>query len=74
MHSERKRRSLYKTISFRAIAFLITFTIVYLWTGEFTTSVSLTVILNVTKAIAYYLHERFWDKAQWGKVAEDKKS
>ncbi len=60
-------RSLVKAISWRVIAFVITFIVVYVVTKEATLSIWVAIVANVLKTIFYYLHERTWNKITWGK-------
>lgn len=55
-------RALLKTITFRVIALAITFIISYLVTGHIGFSIKLTILLNLSKSIAYFIHEKLWEK------------
>ena len=48
-----------ETIEWRLIAVVLTFTITYLWTGKLLEATGLTLILNLTKTIAYYLWRKY---------------
>jgi uncharacterized membrane protein len=65
---DRHRRTILKTITWRVIAFLISFIIVYIWTGRVIESVELAIILNIIKMLAYYIHERVWNNIKFGKL------
>lgn len=69
-------RSILKAISWRIIASLTTFLIVFVIFRRFTTqSISevlenasyITAIEIIAKLIFYYLHERAWTNIRWGK-------
>ena len=60
------RRSITKTMTWRIIAELDTFTVSYLVTGSISWSLSIIGIESVTKIIMYYLHERAWGHVLWG--------
>lgn len=60
------KRTLIKTFSWRIIAFLITFLVVYIATRDFALSTSLGIIANLIKMAVYYLHERFWNWTKFG--------
>ena len=64
MHTTRKR-SLAKTVSWRAVATLDTFIIRYLVTGSGAWG-GIAGFEIVTKVVIYYLHERTWTRVAWG--------
>ena len=63
-----RRRSIVKAISWRFVATLTTFTIVYILTGELTLSMEVGVFDVTSKMLLYYLHERGWGKISWGQL------
>ena len=54
------KRSLLKTISWRACATTTTMLIVYIVTGKAMISLSVGVADIIIKTILYYIHERVW--------------
>jgi len=64
---ERRRRTLVKTITFRIIATLITIFTAYYFTGNWAISLELGIIANLIKTLAYYVHERFWNRVDYGR-------
>ena len=64
-HAGRKR-SLVKTLSWRAIATTDTITIARLITGSWTVRLGIASIEVVTKMVLYYFHERGWAAFDWG--------
>jgi adenylylsulfate kinase len=42
--------------------------VVYLLTGRLDLAVGFTVVSNLYASIAYYFHERIWNKIGWGKT------
>ncbi len=64
---ETLRRSIYKTISYRVIIIILDFTTLYLFTGKLKVALGFTIISNLYTTIAYFFHERLWDKINWGK-------
>ncbi len=71
---ESRKRSIVKTITWRVIATLITFTIVLLLTKKVVLSVEIGLIDVAIKIFAYYSHERIWDRIYFGRrkrVKED---
>lgn len=64
---ERFSRSLLKSISWRIVGTLDTIIISYLITGELAFALSIGGIELVTKMILYVVHERVWNKINWGR-------
>lgn len=60
-------RSLVKTISWRFTGSFATFTISYLILGDFTIASSIAIVQIVANTILYFIHERIWNKIQWGR-------
>ena len=63
---ESKRRSLYKTISWRVIATVVTLTVSLIWTGEIGKSLGIASIDTILKFVFYFFHERAWTRVRWG--------
>jgi uncharacterized membrane protein len=61
-------RSIAKTISWRLTGSFSTFMISYLILGSFTIAGSIAIIQIITNTILYYLHERVWNKVNWGRT------
>ena len=61
-------RSFIKAITWRVTASLDTFFISYIITGRFDWATSIAFFEIITKAILYYLHERGWNKIDWGRI------
>lgn len=64
---ETKKRSLAKTMSWRCLASGSTFFLTWLITGDVSLAGILFVILFVAHTALYFVHERIWNKIQWGK-------
>ena len=69
-----KNRSLIKSISYRVIGFVNTFLISFLVINygvnekTFKYSLYLALLVFIIKAITYYLHERFWNIFDFGRL------
>jgi uncharacterized membrane protein len=61
---ETKTRSLVKTIVWRLIAILNSFTIIYLFPTQ--TAIYLAVGMNITGFIVFYIFERVCQRVKWG--------
>ncbi len=64
---ETRRRSLAKALSWRAIAWSITATVAYLFTGKIAFALSIGFADSLIKIFAYYLHERTWMTVDYGR-------
>lgn len=65
---ETNRRSIAKTISWRLTGSFSTFMISYLILGSFSIASSIAIIQIIANTILYYLHERVWNKINWGRT------
>lgn len=66
MYIENKSRTIAKSISWRFLATLTTFTLVYIFTGKLDTAIEIGALEVVLKMIIYYFHERIWAKVKFG--------
>jgi len=67
MYIETSRRSLVKGITWRFLATSTTILIVYLFFGRLDLALAAGVLETTAKIFLYYLHERGWQKIQFGK-------
>jgi uncharacterized membrane protein len=65
--TERRYRSILKTVSWRILATLTTITIVYMFTRKVALSLGIGLVEVVSKMILYYFHERIWNLVTLGK-------
>ncbi len=72
--SDTSGRSLIKTISWRIAGSTSTFTIAFLVTGSFGISSGIAVIQMIVNTFLYWIHERMWNRIEWGKVDEKNSS
>lgn len=61
-------RSIAKTISWRLTGSFSTFMISYLILSSFAVAGSIAVIQVIANTLLYYLHERVWNKINWGRT------
>ena len=66
-NSESPKRSIVKSISWRAIGTLDTIIISWIVTGTLSLAFSIGFIELVTKMVLYFFHERIWNTINWGK-------
>lgn len=57
-----QKRHIFKTITWRFIATMITILLVWFFTGSIEIGIGLGVLEIIIKTIIYYLHERLWYK------------
>jgi uncharacterized membrane protein len=65
--SDTNKRSLIKTISWRLTGSGATFLISYIILGNFAIAGSIAVIQLISNTILYYIHERIWNRINWGR-------
>lgn len=65
-------RSLVKAVSWRLTGTIDTFIISWLITGQIGLASGIALTEIMTKVILFWLHERAWNKINWGKKILDK--
>lgn len=65
--SESTRRSLVKSISWRILGTLDTICISWILTGAWQLALSIGGVELLTKMLLFFVHERLWNRVQWGK-------
>lgn len=60
------RRTLVKTLAYRAFMFLITALVALGVTGSLADAVNIGVATNVLKTLTYFGYERAWSRIRWG--------
>jgi len=66
-YKETKKRSLAKTVTWRAIATLFVFGVSYFYTERIAVSMALTFTAAIINTTGFYVHERVWNSIKWGK-------
>ena len=69
---ETLRRSIVKTISYRAAILILDFTFIYLFTGQIKVALGFMIVSNIYTTLGYFFHERIWDKIKRGKIIYEK--
>jgi len=67
MVEEHWSRSLAKAVTYRVLILILDFSVIYLLTGKLETALGFMFISNIYTTVAYYLHERIWNRTDWGK-------
>ncbi|MCL4406229.1 MAG: DUF2061 domain-containing protein [Patescibacteria group bacterium] len=65
--AETPLRSAAKTISYRLIIIILDFASIYFFTRSVGVATSFVIVSNIYTTIAYYIHERAWNRIDWGK-------
>ncbi|TXN36967.1 DUF2061 domain-containing protein [Flagellimonas hymeniacidonis] len=65
--SEKPKRSIAKSVSWRIIGTLDTILISWVVTGTLSLAFSIGMVELVTKMVLYFFHERIWNSINWGK-------
>ena len=67
MFEETSARSVVKALSWRFIATLTTAVLVFIFTGRFDLAITVGAIEAVAKMLLYFVHERVWNKLEFGR-------
>jgi len=65
---ETRRRSFAKAISWRILAAIITSCVALAMTGQLEFAAKIGLIDTSVKLLIYFLHERVWNKVNYGRV------
>ena len=60
-------RSLTKAITYRILILILDFTVIYLLTGRAEIALGFMLLSNIYTSIGYFIHERIWNRIDWGK-------
>jgi uncharacterized membrane protein len=64
---ESHTRTLIKSITWRIIAVIVAFVVAYAFTHKPVESGGIAITANIINMIAYYIHERVWNKINFGR-------
>ncbi|WP_299000496.1 DUF2061 domain-containing protein [Flagellimonas sp. S174] len=65
--SEKPKRSIAKSVSWRIVGTLDTILISWIITGTLSLAFSIGMVELVTKMVLYFFHERIWNRINWGR-------
>ncbi len=68
--SETLSRSVIKTVTYRLLIVVLDFSAIYWFTGKINIALGFMLASNIYTTIAYFFHERIWDKIKWGKKTQ----
>lgn len=60
-------RSVIKAVTFRIMVIISNALLIYIMTGEVKLVLSVVTLTTVVNTLLYFLHERMWNKVNWGK-------
>lgn len=58
--NDSKKKSMFKTITWRIIMIIASLLVAYVFTGSIILSTEITITGNIVATIFYYIHERIW--------------
>ncbi len=61
-------RSIAKAVTFRAVILIADGLIIFAITHRFDVAIGVMFFSNVSSTILYFLHERVWNKIEWGRA------
>lgn len=61
-------RSIIKAISWRTVGTIDTMVVSFFITGNLVMAISIGSVEVLTKMVLYYLHERAWDRTNFGRI------
>jgi adenylylsulfate kinase len=62
-------RSIVKSVAYRILIIALDFATIFWFTGKTNLAVGFVLVSNLYTTVAYFFHERIWDRIAWGKVA-----
>jgi len=64
---DKKLRSLIKSATYRIIAFIVLMIITWYATNNLVQTTFISVTFHTIQIFLYYIHERLWERINWGK-------
>ena len=71
---DNKTRSLVKSVTYRIIAFFVLGTIIWITTRNGIQTTGITIAFSIIQVSVYYLHERLWERTDWGKEEQNQRN
>jgi uncharacterized membrane protein len=62
---ESRKRSVVKGVAWRMLSTVNGFVVAIAILEDVSTSITITIVANITGLILYYIHERFWNGVEW---------
>lgn len=64
---EHPKRSFFKALSWRIFSFCLTVIIIFAYTRNIKQAIGVGAGIDIVKMALYYLHERLWNKTDFGR-------
>jgi len=61
------KRSIAKSLTWRTFCFMLTVTIIFVYTKDIKQALGVGAGIDLTKLFLYYAHERIWNKVRFGR-------
>ena len=71
---ESKKRTLVRTVMYRALAVVLLAVISWIYTGNVLETSAITIVYSVLATLIDYVHDRIWFRIDWGKIKARKLS
>ena len=71
VYSQSKRRILIKTILYRFIGVMFTLIFSYMFTGNISKSLKITILTETFQTLLYYIYEHSWNGIKYGMVLKN---
>jgi len=68
---EKNSRSIVKSLTYRLTIVVLDVTVIYILTSRLDAALGFALISNIYTTIAYYFHERIWNRIGWGKTRQN---
>jgi uncharacterized membrane protein len=68
MIKEGIKRSLTKAITYRIICIVMLAIVSFIFTGDLREVTGIVVVFQGIQMVIYYIHERVWERVQWGQA------
>jgi uncharacterized membrane protein len=69
---EKYSRSIVKSLTYRLMIVVLDITVIYILTGRLDAALGFALVSNIYTTVAYYFHERIWNRIGWGKTTKEK--
>lgn len=68
------KRTLVKALCWELLTFLWVTIVLWIWSGNLSTSLLINFGITIVKALGLYSYDRLWKKIQWGKICQNLKT
>ena len=72
MFHEKHSRTIFKSLTWRIIAFISSIIALYMLTNDLKMAINHSMIIHLVKTFLYYFHERIWNLSSFGQELKSK--